>query len=368
MKSSSYNTSYYFGLDKTVWLVMIVVVILSIGLMGYKKVTYEPCIEFSISSKGFSGNTNDHYLIGEDIRFTISTRDAKNVRWNFGDSAEERGSTIITHNYTHDGKFDVIATINGKCESITTVYVRKPNAVRNYFDQPNSAALITGSGVAEANKAALYMTNTTADSYEWSILNRNEYKTQVGKIAAFNFKTEGKYTLQLKLDNNREKIYTKEILVKPSSIQNNSNSPLETKHFNFKVLPPPPKEDAVKAPATQQTIAAAPPSETPATEVPKTAEKHFIEATEKYFQKSFEEVIKGGKPIADFDNYLCNGRGTKVLRNDKDYTTFEELYNDVKGNSKRRIDAIQLLKENDCIIMFKVKVKKKNILGVWVDR
>jgi hypothetical protein len=368
MKPLVHNSSCYLCLDKSVWLVMFVLIIISLGLMGYRKATYEPCVEFTIFSKGFSENTNNQFTVGDDIRFTVSRRDGKNIVWNFGDSIEEKGTTVITHNYNRDGRFDVTATINGKCQSITTVYIRKPNVNRNYTEQNNSPALITGSDAPEVNKPAIYMTNTTAESYEWSVLNRNEYKNQTGKFAAFNFKTEGRYTLQLKLDNDRQKIFTKEIFVKPSTAIVNNNNPLPTRRLNLDRLPRREENEATSPVSQPVNPTAQPPIVPPTTEdASGSAGNHYIDGTDKFFFKSFEEVIRGGKPITDFDKYLCNGTGTRVLLNDKNYMSFEQFFNTIKGNNKRKINKVELVKENKCIIIIKASVSKKNFIGAWVD-
>ena len=105
MKVSSHNPYYRFGLDTSVWWVMITFIGLALGLVGYRKVTYEPCIEFTISSKSFSGSTNDHYYSGEDIRFTASAKTVKSLVWDFGDSTEvQKANTVVSHSYTKDGK------------------------------------------------------------------------------------------------------------------------------------------------------------------------------------------------------------------------------------------------------------------------
>lgn len=363
MKNSLHNTSNRLGLDPGVWWVMIMFIGLSLVLAGYKKITYVPCIEFTISSKSSSGNINASYYVGEDIRFTASLPNAKDVVWNFQDSTEEQhGNTVVSHSFSRDGKFDVIATINGKCQSIASVYVRKPGVIHDYNVKPDAEILITGNDTPEVNKPSVYITNTNANTYEWTILNRNEYKNQAGKIAAFSFKTVGRYTIQLKLDDDRQKIYTKNIYVTPSKGQN--NKPLETKRFNFPVILPPqqPKEDLVHQPPV--AIVTPPP---PQPEAVKPAEKHYIEASDKYLLRTFEEVNRGAKAISEFDSYLCNGIGTKVLINNKNYLTFEQFFSDIKGNRKRKVESAEAVREHGCIISIKVTVKKKNIIGVWVN-
>ena len=266
-------------------------------------------------------------------------------------------------------KFDITATINGKCQSVASVYIRKSNISRDYNVLSNSAVLITGSDTPAVNKPAVYMTNTTASNYEWTILNKNEYKNQTGKMALFSFKTPGRHTIQLKLDNDRQKIYTKNIYVTPPKSLANYNKPLEPKRFNSPVLPP----LQLKKDSVQQPIAAPTNTTPPASAAPvKPEEKQYVETSNKYLLKTFEEVIRGGKAISEFDSYLCNGNGTKVLINNKNYSTFEQFFNDIKGNNKRKIESVEAVWEavqsgNKCIINIKVTVKKKNIIGRWVD-
>lgn len=185
------------GLDSKVWITMLSVAILSIGLVSFIRTTDEPCIPFTISNKGLNTNNKGEYYIDDRIRFTASIANNKNITWNFGDNSQEEKGSLVSHIYAKKGKYVITAKVNGKCPVTTSVYIRTRRDVHihNHDDSSTAghdpATVIIGNETTKAGEEEIYIGNVLASSYEWTILNRNEYKRQNGKTASYTFSVQG---------------------------------------------------------------------------------------------------------------------------------------------------------------------------------
>lgn len=366
MDKSSIYTNRKMGLDSNVWLIMFAIVIICSGWIGYKKATEESCSNFTIAIKGINSDNVRSANVGEILRFRAMTDGNKKVTWNFDDETAVAEGATVTHIYDKEGTFTITAQINGRCETFRTVYIRKPEVIQdNTLDLVTAETVITGNDAPEAEDAVTYMCNVSAGSYEWSVLNRQEYKSQKDKMAMFKFKLPGSYTIQLKLDNDRSKVYTKTIQVLPSTKLKNDEY-LETKR-----LIPPTYPNAMMQPKATEKPADVPVkiTEKPEVKAEETTPKEPVVAKPKKiffipnepFADYLREVTENGKELNFFNQYLNNGGETLVQVNDeKKMIRFSELYQRLKGSKRISIKEVTIDRDaNNDVIKINVSYKKR---------
>lgn len=350
-------------LDSKVWMTMLLVVVVCIGLVGYKKFSDETCIPFLISTKGLNSDNKGGYSIGEIIRFTATISNNKNIIWDFGDGSEEEKGSLVSHIYNNKGKYIITAKVNGKCFVTTSVYIRTAQVVRTYSPDTliNPATIIMGNETPEAHKAETYICSTPATSFEWTILNRNEYKNQNNKIATYTFRTQGSYIIQLKLDNDRGKIYTKTIYVQPPQITDKPlHAPVLIRKNRFPKINETTtgKKDSVILPPVANT-------NVPKTITEETKTLKTIGLPDEAFKSFLEDVVKGSKDVNFFNKYLNNGGDTKVrVNNERNTISFAELIQRIKGNKKITIKDVKVLRDTnkDVLQINIVYIEKGGIL------
>ncbi len=372
METSPAFSRRFMGFDRKVWMTMLSVVIVSIGLVSYKRITDKPCVLFTISNKGLNNNNKGEFYVDEIIRFAASIAADNNITWNFGDNSAEEKGVLVSHAYTAKGKYVITAKANGKCPVITSVYIRTTQAIHTHSHNDGDTAVydpatvIIGNETPKAGKEEVFIGNVFATSYEWTILNRNEYKKQNGKTATYTFTIQGTYTLQLRLDNNREKVYTKTIYVQPEKI---SEHPLKTvvlihKNGAAKHDQTIQKKDSVTSPPVTNTII-------PKPIIEETKTTRIIGLPDEAFKSFLEDVVKGGKDVNFFNKYLNNGGDTKVrVNNEPNSISFAELIQRIKGNKKISINNVKILRDpNKDVLQINIVYSKKRggPLG-WLKR
>ncbi len=365
MNKSSLFSRQLMGLDYGVWLIMLTIVILCTGWISYKRATEENCDTFSFAVKGVNSDNVKSAIVGENLRFRASLSNMKNIAWDFNDhSPIEQGSTVI-HSFKHEGTYTITATVNVKCETIQTIYIRKPVIIQdNAQVLVTPETVITGNDAPEAGEPVTYTCNTSANSYEWNILNRQDYKSDKNKLAVFKFKTPGSYTLQLKLDNDRKKIYTKIIQVLPSLKKEDTYLPT-TRYIppsEFKPQGPKPQE-----PKPQDTAKAQEPKPQEPKEPPAVKHKKVFYIPNEAFMSYLTEVVNNEKDMAFFNQYLNNEGETLVqVKGEDKPIKFSELIQRIKGNKRITVKEVRIDRDanNDVLKINIDYTKKKKILGI----
>src|SRR5262245_4458970 len=105
--STSIFTKRFMGLDRGVWWVMLVVVVLSIGLAGYKISGDKPCVNMMVAINGTIKGDNKTFYVGETVRFVALFAEGKKVVWDFGDQSNKEQGMRSTHTYKKEGVFPV---------------------------------------------------------------------------------------------------------------------------------------------------------------------------------------------------------------------------------------------------------------------
>ncbi|MCF3111501.1 PKD domain-containing protein [Niabella sp. CC-SYL272] len=340
-------TKQWGRLDFRVWFTLIIVAVTALALLSYKVVTNVSCPEFQLKTTSNINHISDGphtYFVNEQVRFFATHNDASlMVTWNFGDKSATQIGASVTHSFIKEGNYLVTAIINGRCAESINIRVIQNSTLVSTNSSPQINRIVSDDVVATGNETVF---NTTAESatYNWSIQELPEMGQQITKTAKFIFSKAGTFTVTLKLDQGAS--YQKTIQVTdPLGPAPNTTSSLPLPPGPAEVGPPPlpaaapekkeeePKQEAPK-PATQEPE-------------PATA-KVYDQLPEPAIQAMLEEVTEGKKSIADFNNILCNGAGTKVMANNQS-TTFAALCNELKEKK-----GLPLLKRKKRIQSFKV--------------
>jgi hypothetical protein len=362
------------GLDVSVWVVMLIVCIISLALLAYTKITEEPCTRFTVSVKDYHNAGNNNYHLKEVLNFSSSavTKEKKNIVWDFGDGTPQGIGGHVTHIYYKEGPFTVNATANGSCTETRLIYIRARENAR----QPSNSGIlgnniINGDFELIAGQKGSYSCNYSASEYEWHIVDRTNFPVKTGKEAEFYFRVPGSYTLQLKLDNDPEKIFIKNIVVDEDPLANISPlSPGPVRSGNLNKG----KEDKngsdlgqAAGDTTAKVNIKLPHKDTVVPPPPVEPKREPLITADRTFLVLLQGVNNGAKEIQDFDDYLCEKGNTEVVINEKERTTLTSLCNKIRKHEKFRVEAVQAVRgDHKCVKSLNVVIKRKTLLSGWV--
>jgi len=344
------------GMDNRVWLTLILTVILSAGLLGFRMATTEPCYDVRLSLKGVVDHPYmHHYFVGESIIFQAGMKHQQEVTWNFGDGSTIARGSKVTHSYHSEGNFLVTATVNGRCLQSVNVRI---SSLALATPEASSAAVaapgvIIGKDFAAAGELAIYQTEAVAGAYEWTIENNAAFSPKAGNKVSYSFTEPGSYVLKLKLDNDEAKVYRKAIVI--------SMNPVDAKGPNADELPPLPlPAPPVEGPATGTEAAENNPVATPAP-----VEKKIELIPDPILKNQLQDVIDGKETMESLAQYMCPGG--KVKGNGTIYANlnlFGEALKGKKGvlkvfSGKRKIKSVHANREvgSNCIFRLDVEYK-----------
>jgi PKD repeat protein len=294
------------GLDYRVWRVMLIISVLSLGLLSYRLIDSKKCIPVSFSIKTIAIHTDSTYSVGENLSF-IASSNKNEVTWDFGDNSAKITGQYVTHAYQNTGSYKITASTGTGSSCETTMQIVIAPAVI----QKDDANLVTGEEILGplstiTGKDEIFTCMVTARVYEWSISNYPKM-TQKGSTAKFQFPTAGKYTVQVTLDGDRTKRYSKEITVEAAP-DLSSPIPDDIKPLIPEGVQPLPLPDA----------------------------NTTVKITDATFKEYLEKVIDKKMTAADFDNYLCSKGGTPVILNGEPMT-FNALCEEISGKKRRKM-------------------------------
>lgn len=212
MSAAAIFTRRVMGMDYRVWLVMPAVWVLSLALLGYKYLNETPCAPATINMDGKPSEGIAVRYVNQLIKFEIQTDSVTSVEWSFNDVKEQ--GLVVYHKFTKEGKYNVVARVNGTCRYEQKVRVRSRDELDNHekgefriFPYPEKPKYSVGDIIRfESEKI-----NVLATSYEWKVLQTNETRTDAD--ATFTFRHPGKYTIQLILNNDPSLVETRRIEV-----------------------------------------------------------------------------------------------------------------------------------------------------------
>ena len=352
-------------LDFKVWLPLIILTILSIGLFSYNAITSVKCPAMSLSVTGKLNHADENpntFFVNEQITFTVETASAgENIIWEFGDEKGNETTATVAHIFAKEGNYLVTARVNGRCSESVNIRIIQPEG--SSAEAPDLNPIVSNDIVSLGNET-VFNTSAKAQSYTWSVEEMPELGKVNTPIARFIFNRPGNFTVSLALDNGI--VHKKIIQVNDPLAQMGRSIPLPpTPSMD---IPPAPVAPAPlpekKEPVVKEEPAVAVKKEEP--EKPAKPAKVYEQLPTPAIQAMLVGVTEGKKSIADFDNILCNGAGTKVMANDE-ATTFAALVNELgvrKGlplmKKKRRIQEVKVVRDQangNCISILYVDYK-----------
>ncbi len=326
-------TRQQMGLDYRVWRVMFIMIILSLGLISYRLIDTKKCSPVSFSIKTIAIHTDSTYSVGEILSF-ISTANKNEITWDFGDNSDKITGQYVTHTYQQVGSYNITASTGATCETTRPITIIQASVVQSKDNNIVVGEEIVGPAATMTGKEESFFCMVTASAYEWSIPNYPKM-IQTGQTAKFQFPTAGKFLVQVTLDHDRTKRYSKEITVEAVPVVK-SEIP-----ENIKPLIP-------------EGVQPLPPPETNKT----------VNISDAIFTGYLEKVIDKKMSAADFDNYLCYKGETKVILNG-DLMTFNALCEEISGKKRRKmiigktkikIKSAEMRRDKDgCVNIIEVK-------------
>lgn len=345
------------GLDTRVWRVMFILVIISIVLLAYRIIDKDECIPFKIEVRRNSF-TDTFYYTGESVRFVASvplekSTSAEKMTWDFNDnSVSNSKGPFVAHIFTKEAKYYVTASINPSCEEHVWITVKnKPPEVNDSIVQ--IAKEIIGATSTLVGKTEEFMAPAQADSfYEWVILYHPEIRSQYSERAKFQFASGGNYTIQLTLDHDRIKSYTKRLYVEPPK-----SKPLP-KEID-RLIP----EKLEEYERKKDSIAILPPpKDTVANTAPKI--KSFTFIPEPLFLDYLKKVAKKEMTMQEFEKYGIFGNTPVIANGEKGIKSFTWLCSEIIKRKARvaglfrrdvKIESAKLQRYNGVVQKIEVK-------------
>ena len=201
MNSNSIYTRKTFGLDKTVWLVMLAAIIIPSGLLSYTLISKKDCVPVKFTFSSFSTHAGNIFRTDETISFNASSKD---ITWDFGDHSGNAYGQYFEHKFLSQGDYYVKAKSDLGCDTIQKIVIVKP--------KQDSIIEITGPDNTVTGSTVYFKYPVKANHYEWSVTDHTGFVIQKTPTAKFIFPVKGTFTIQVNLDNDPTKRATKVIV------------------------------------------------------------------------------------------------------------------------------------------------------------
>lgn len=291
--SNSIYTRNWGGLDRSVWFVFIAFILIPLGLVGYRLLDKPKCSPVSFNYKSISVDTGNVFPAGETIIFQAYSS-STDINWDFGDKQGSANGQFVEHKYLQPGDYFVNASTGFGCDNRKKITITK--APEDPVKSLGTGNEIKGPTFSITEKENSFSTTLKASAYEWTLVNY-PYPAQTGPSAKFVFSEPRAYTIQLMVDNDRNRKYFKQITVKP------------------KPTPVGPSTGGDPKPPVSSTLVVSPET----------------------FKSFMQQVVDEKKFVGDFGAYLCSGGATPVIINGKNENmNFEQACTELKGKKVRK--------------------------------
>ena len=317
------------GIDNTVWLIMILVMILSLLLLTSFLIERNKCIPFTFV---ITPKTDSGYFTEKNLSFSLSTS-AKKITWDFGDGSPEKTGVYVSHEYHKAGNFTVKASIRPDCYEVVEIVVKK-----SPLDHSVGNEIIGPESVAVENETE-FSCRVYANSWTWEVLDNPAIKPKNGKLGSstFRFTKAGTYHVQVTLDDDRTKSYRKEIVVTDDRVVKRKTTDINDLKPIFTDQRGPKKEEP-----TQQE--------------PEEQKTSIIQISPRSFKDKLNDVIAddNSSPSPDyFNQFLDYGQQTTVkIEGSTTTMSFNKFYAYLKNNGNLKIAEVKLDRNPEKKIMF----------------
>jgi PKD repeat protein len=362
MNSDSIYTRRKMGLDGKIWLVMLLTIIGCGGLMAYNIVGIDPCSPISVSIKGLTSGESTSFYVGEQIAFKATMSLGSKIEWTFGAKGGRAEGQRVTHSFYKEGNQTITVLVNGKCREEKVISIKKIAQSNKTGNLPVPQVLVNpimGNSTTEVGKSVTFYSSVPADStYEWIVLNSPNNPTFRTNQANYTFVTKGARTIQLTLDKDPLKVYTKVISVEalyvPPTVEPKKEAPVVVAPIYI-----PEKKEEAKV----ETKPADPVPNINTGGGANTKPEGPVKPKTKIignelFKGFLEDVIDKQMSASDFDSYLCAKSATKVLENGK-WTDFATMCENIRGRNRIKLESVELIRdESNCVVSITVRYKK----------
>jgi hypothetical protein len=337
MKAKRIFTRQLFGLDYRIARVMLILGILSISLLSYRLIGTSKCAPAGFVIKTITTHTDSNYMAGETITF-IAPANASEISWDFGDNSPKITGQFVTHIFLKTGSFTITASTGVSCETNRTINIKQPSDLNQSNGLTVAGEEIIGPVSASAGIEQTFTCMVTAKSYEWSIPNYPKM-LRTGSTAKFIFPAAGKFLVQVTLDHDRTKRFSKEVTVEAIATEKSPVMEDIKPLIPSGVQPLPPVNNNNNSNTT-------------------------LKISDAVFADNLSRVIDKQMTVVEFDKYLCYKGETKVVSNG-DVITFNALCEEISGKKRRKfiigktkikITSVVQRRDNDgCVNIIEVK-------------
>jgi len=330
MKTS--NTIQNNQMDRSIVLFFIITIGVTASVFAFKFFNYTPCeiVDFEINAKNFR--------VGEIIRFKDITKGAVKREWSFGDSTETRDGVSPFHTFEKSGEFNVMLTVNGKCDAIKTITIKEKAFI---LDSTRLANFKIPSTIKVGE--VLKPKDLTKDAYRWEWRFGETAKVNsTKKSPKYVYETTGLKTITLVVNNDVR--YATKRKIKVMADKKKVSTPKRTRIKRKKE-----STSTIKY-APENVVKDEPVTEYRAPDISNSA-----------FAKKIMAVTQKKATAKDFSKYLCDNLQLPISVKGK-RTTFIDFCEKIKGKGIK-IKDLQLFpnKKTNCIEYITIKYSKTGI-------
>ena len=338
------------GLDNRIWLALLILAIACGGILSYKITDKDDCTPFNIDAGSGKNLNDDVYPIGEVITFRASIPSQK-ILWNFNDGSQTAtGAAVVSHKFVNEGQYYVTATSKPGCEALRLIYVTDPSKIvtRDTVTTQTPAKEIIGTASTFTDREEEFVSPVSAHSFhEWIVVSHPELGKSYNERARFRFTMPGRYIVQLTVDNDPSKRFTKQVIV-----EDITKPKLQLPEFTPPLINEPPpvvqkREEPVSSPVTPAITTPQQSSPPPVTEIKKApseaakttpAAPRSIRVADETFKNLLQLYVDDQMGESDFYKYLCGKGTTPVIINGNAGSpkTFSWLCRDVREKKNKK--------------------------------
>ena len=170
-------------MDRSVYLIFALLILLSLSVLGFRAVTSDACEEpvFELPAS---------IIAGERVELAYSGKGVKTVEWDFGDGSAFSTESKVSHRFDKTGTFVVRLLINGKCASLKQLLVKDKPSVNVALAQIQGPT----SSVKVGEMVRFSELTPAATSWEWTFGESGKVDSRE-KTPAYAFQTAGYKTV-----------------------------------------------------------------------------------------------------------------------------------------------------------------------------
>lgn len=351
------------GFDMRYWITIGSLILISVIGWGFKKKFLYSCPVQAIPMQGVSNKNmlvKQSFLMNESIVFSVPDIDYKSLEW-YVDGNLKSKEAKFKHAFAEAGKYAVKLKVDGKCEYIQIVNVLPFKHQSMDISLADAGTLpdmvIEGNETFEAGTITYFTTPVVANAYEWQILEMPEYGIKSEQLVGYSIIAAGTYTLQLKLNNDDKKVFTKVIKVSAPTIAESAGDEMDV-----------PKPIEMPAPVPGGGAAGGADNGgggastgSGAKDVAKP--KNVLPDSE--ILSLLKLIREEKKTMADLTESLCDGEKTKVLANDEKVMTLAELVDRLQSKKwalgkRPKVNTVRTVRDDsdgNCVSVIYVSYK-----------